>query len=253
MLQENLYSITTKFDARCKRCSLTTGRAIGGHSFSPLSKLGLFIISAYPGAEEVKQGFSLAPNTQSPTMDTMNAGRYLRYALTHVFDLDPSFPSSLKPFYKYCAYSNIVKCSPIIRKEKKDVSEQHIKVCKDWLELEVEELSKHNPKIPLLLLGSEACKLIDKDLTVYSNRRKLFHYKNLNPTIISFNPIECVRYSHRTLKDFKTRLDGTLKVEDIGYWKPLPFGSVPWHFLKDLELIKKYVLNHYYYHLNKVN
>lgn len=244
MITDYKYRLHTA-DGKCKRCDLSTGCSIFGHSYLPFSNIELIVVSAYPAAEEIKQGITLASNQPKDKMDLMNTGRFFRSFITYVFDQDPTFPSELKPFYERIFFTNMIKCSPMVRKEQREVKSQHINICKDWLELEIEEIEGYNFTVPILLAGTEASKLLHKDMTVYANRRKVHHYKERHACVISLNPAEVLRYSLKTIKESKVLQDGRLRVQDVAYWKPIPFGESRWHFKRDLELIKEQVVLNY--------
>ena len=91
-----VYRILPDFNSGCNKCALFNNQAIGGHSFGKINEVELIIIAAYPAMEEVKKGYSLAPNTKKENIDKLNAGRYIEYSVLQTFDLDPNVPNELK-------------------------------------------------------------------------------------------------------------------------------------------------------------
>lgn len=246
-VNSRVYRILPDFNPGCKNCSLASNQAIGGHSFGKIEQVELIIVAAYPAMEEVKKGYSLASNIKKKDIDKLNAGRYVEYSIMRTFDLDNDVPQELKPFYNRIAFTNIIKCSPFSsRGEKIDVKDKHIKTCKQtWLEKEIQIISNFNPTCPILLCGSEAAKLLAPKQTVYSSRRSEFKYKNSHPTIITFNPVEAVRYTSNVITASRTNSKGNLIVSSIQPEKPIIIGSTTWHWKQDMESIKKLVLNNY--------
>ena len=242
-----VYRLLPDFNPRCQACSLGNKAAIGGHTFGKLSEVELIIVAAYPAREEVLKGYSLAPNKKNEHFDKPNAGRYLRYSLIHTFDMDLEIPDSLKSFYKKVAFTNIIKCSPFnLHQEKIDVKDNHVRICKStWLEKEIAAVAQFNPTCPILLCGSEAVKLLGFKTKVYSNRQKIFTYNNTHPTLITFNPVEVCRYTPYKITKSKTTNKGLIYVDSVAVQKPIIVGSTSWHWLQDMKLIKKLVLENY--------
>jgi hypothetical protein len=249
-----VYRILPNFDSKCRNCGLSNGCAIGGHSFRRTSEVELIIVAAYPAREEVKKGYSLAPNQLRPKVDKPNAGRYVKYSSIFHFDWDVDFPKELKPFYDRIAFTNVIKCSPFTRTgDKLDVKDKHIKACKStWLEKEIAMVAQYNPTCPILLCGSEAAKLLSPKQKVYSSRRKHFMYNNTHPVLVTFNPVEVVRYTAYEITKSKTNSKGKLFVEEVKPEKPVVVGSTTWHWKQDMESVKKLVLANYKYR-NKEN
>ena len=199
---DRVFRILPDFNPGCMNCSLSNK-------------------GAYPAREEVKKGYSLAPNEKRPKIDKPNAGRYLKYSIIHTFDNDPNFPDELKPFYNRVAFTNMIKCSPFnFRHEKMDVTDKHIKSCKiTWLEKEIEAISKFNPTCPILLCGSEAVKLLGPKMKVYSNRRQVFTYKTTHPVLVTFNPVEVCRYTSYKIVDKRITSNKTIDTRTILLFK----------------------------------
>lgn len=241
-----VYRILPDFNKGCRDCSLSNNCAIGGHSFGKISEIELLVVAAYPAREELKKGFSLAPNNPRPKIDRLNAGRYLKYSILASFDNDENFPPELKSFYNRIGFSNMIKCSPFNKTgDKLTVTDKHIKSCKKWLEKEIAEVSKYNPTCPILLCGSEAVKLLGPKTKVYTNRRKKFIYNNTHPVVVTFNPVEVVRYTSYVITENKTTSRGKLLVEEVRPEKPIIIGSPTWHWKKDIESVKELVLANY--------
>lgn len=244
---KRLYRILPDFNPSCRNCSLFTNQAIGGHSFGKIEEVELIIVAAYPATEEVKKGFSLAPNEKKENIDKLNAGRYLEYSILSLFDNDNNFPKELKPFYNKVAFTNMIKCSPFSRTgDKLEVKDKHIKSCKaTWLEKEINAIAKFNPTCPILLCGSEAAKLLHPKQKVYSSRRSVFMYNTTHPVIITFNPVEAVRYTSNKIVESNFNSNGKLLVQKVLPEKPIIVGSTSWHWKQDLLSIKKLVLENY--------
>ncbi len=246
-LSSRIYRILPDFNPGCKNCNLFNNQAIGGHSFGQIDKVELIIVAAYPAMEEVKKGYSLASNLKKDKIDRLNAGRYVEYSIKQTFDLDNNVPVDLKPFYSRIAFTNMIKCSPFSKTGQKiDVKDVHIKTCKQtWLEKEIRAIANFNPTCPILLCGSEAVKLLHPKQKVYSSRRKEFTYNNTHPVIVTFNPVEAVRYTSNCITESRVNSKGRLLVNSIKPEKPIVVGSTTWHWKQDMDLIKKLVLNNY--------
>jgi len=246
---KRVYRMLPDFERDCGRCSLSNGQAIGGHSFGKISDVEMIIIAAYPAREEMKKGYSLAPNLRRPKIDKPNAGRYVEYSTIYHFDWDDNFPDELKPFYDRVAFTNMIKCSPFNRTgEKLNVTDKHIKTCKQvWLEKEIAAVAAYNPTCPILLCGSEAAKLLNPKQKVYSSRRKRFMYNNTHPVMVTFNPVEVVRYTAYEISESRVNTKGKLLVEAVKPEKPVVVGSTTWHWKQDMESMKRLVLANYKY------
>lgn len=225
-------------DIKCTKCSLTTGRSVHGQSAVPLDKVLLVLISAYPSTEEVKQGITLAPSQKF-----MNAGKYCRFALNSVFSKDEFF-SSIPSFSDYVFFTNAIRCSPLLKKEKKEVTKEHLSKCSYWFDKELESLPTG---VPILIAGSEAVKsLIGPNESIYANRRKVLSIKG-HPSVVTMNPIEPARYHPYELDISMTR-NGRVKIKKKSMM-PAIFGSPPYWFKQDLllvkDLVKEYINNSY--------
>lgn len=222
-------------DGKCSKCSLSTGRTIHGQSSVPLDKVLLILISAYPSTEEVKQGMTLAPSQKF-----MNAGKYCRSAINLVFAEDEFF-KDFYPFSDYTFFTNAIRCSPLLKREKKDITKEHIKKCSGWFDLEL----KHLPKVPILLAGSEPVKsLIGFDESMYGNRRTVHRIKGRD-AVVTMNPIEPARYHPYEVQSSISKR-GKISITKRSMMKPV-FGSPPYLFKQDLilvkELVKAYMIN----------
>lgn len=242
-----VYRIDNNFNPRCSKCSLSTQGAIGGHSFCGNNEVELLVVAAYPTREELKKGYSLAPNTKRDTKDGMNAGRFVRASINSTFNSDSRIPKNKKPFYKYVAFSNMIKCSPIGKLGKTKLTDLHINSCKNWLEKEIEILSHFNTNMPIMLCGSEAVKLLGKDMKVFSKRRQIYLYKNQHPVVISFNPVEVIRYTPYEISEKKYTNSGRLIVEDTRVKSPIVFSSPAWQWNNDLATLKELIINNLRY------
>jgi len=242
-----VFRILPDFNRECRNCTLANNCALDGHSFGRTSEIELLIVAAYPAREEIKQGFSLAPNKRRPKIDKPNAGRYLQYSIMAAFDNDKDFPDELKPFYNRIGFTNMIKCSPFTKTgDKINVTDRNIKACKQtWLEKEIAEIGRYNPTCPILLCGSEAVKLLGPKTKVYANRRQQFTYNNTHPVIVTFNPVEVVRYTAYAISEKKVTSRGKLLVEEIRAEKPVVIGSPTWHWRQDMDSVKKLVIDNY--------
>jgi hypothetical protein len=211
-------------DLRCKRCNLSTGQSIFGQAEVPLDDVCLAVISAYPGKEELKQNISLAPIEKG-----FNAGKFFRLSISATFDNDDRIPETYKPFIKKVFITNAIKCSPA----KGGVKPPNIAKCRDWLEMEMRSLP---PNVPILLAASEAVKsILGSDQGLYTNRRKTELTWEGHPLVVTFNPIEPLRYA------LETQVGDSDK---FTFWKPVPYGEMRWHYMNDLELIKTFVIRY---------
>jgi len=244
---KRVYRLLPDFDSNCNNCALSCGSAIGGHTFGGLSNVNLIIIAPFPSREELKKGFSFAPNLKTESIDKPNAGRFFQYSTIFHFDWDVHFPQTLKPFYDKIAFTNILKCSPFdSRGDKVDIKDHYIRSCKiKWLEKEINVISKYNPTCPILLCGTEAAKLLHPNQKLYSSRRTVFTYNSTHPTLITFNPLDISRYTAMDISSSSLNLKGKLSVQSTKPIKPVIVGSPTWHWNQDMILIKKLVVTNY--------
>lgn len=219
-VQQEMYRIA-EADSKCNRCDLSSGCAIFGHSEVPLKDVLLIVVSAYPGREEVKQGITLAPSKDK----SYNAGKFFRRFIEYVFDSDERFVK-YRPFINHIFLTNAIKCSP----NKKEVKGTHIQKCKSWLDLELDKLPL---TAPILIAASHALESLTDSKSLYAARRKVSYIKH-HPYIVTFNPIEPLRYSLETMD----------KPNEVSFWRPIPYGEMRWHFNRDIELAKKLVLEY---------
>jgi uracil-DNA glycosylase len=248
---------------KCTLCKLGKGRAVFGQSECNASEVHLVVVSAFPGNSEVQQDKSLAPQSAESKRlgKPMGAGEFLRLSFKALFDRDPNFPEELKPFENFVFFTNAVKCNPQHGKEKLNVTPAMIKKCKEeWL---LPEIREFDPKVPILLAAGEAVKsILGTDYSLQTSRRKV-HYVNEHPVVVTINPIEAERGLIKELKNPEAVIEDLeklfLRVKNPGkkvshlmssyYWKteegsPL-FGSVPWHWQRDLFLLKEQVINYW--------
>lgn len=246
---------------KCTLCKLGKGRAVFGQSECTYSQVMLVVVSAFPGANEIAQNLSLAPQTaeSKKLRKQMGAGEFLRLSFKALFDNDPNFPEELKPFERYVFFTNALKCNPQQGQDKINITPTMIRKCKEeWL---IPEIRQFSPKVPLLLAAGEAVKsILGNEYSLQTSRRKV-HYVNEHPTVVTVNPIEAERGLIKEIKNPQETFEDLeklfLKVKNPNtktsklitsfYWKteqgaPL-LGSVPWHWQKDMNLIKEQVLN----------
>lgn len=257
-----LYRLSN-INPKCTLCKLGKGKAVFGQSECDPSHVVLVVVSAYPGSAEVQGNQSLiAQSAESKRLGKpMGAGEFLRLTFKALFDNDPNFPEELKPFEKYVFFTNALKCNPQHGKDKINITPTMIKRCKEeWL---IPEIRQFNPKVPILLAAGEAVKsILGEGYKLHDSRRQV-HYVNEHPTVVTINPIEAerglikeLRKPEETFEDLEKLF---LKVKNPGtktnklissyYWKteegaPL-FGSVPWHWQKDISLIKEQVISYW--------
>ncbi len=244
---KRVYKILNNFNNKCNSCNLSNGASIAGHTYSSLSEIKLIVVLNYPTLKEVKEGFSLIPNEVNNKLkiSNRNAGRYFQETIKFVFDNDLDFPQEYKPFYSKIAFTNIIKCTPFnFKHDKTTITPRHIKTCKQlWLEKEIAEIAKYNPTCPILLCGKEAVKLLGDKQTLYNYRRKVFYYKTLHPVLLTFNPNDVLKYTANFIKESRSTPSGKLFIDKALPEKPIRIGSPAWHWLKDINLIKKIILD----------
>ena len=242
---------TEYFDRECRRCKLSTGKAVAGQSSVPLNSILGIIVSDYPGANEEEMNLSLAPDKKKDKSKTsMAAGAYLRLFINHLFSNDlPEY----YPIEDYFYFTNAIKC----RKREEAVKDVQRKKCKEtWLEVELSQLPN---QVPILAAGSEAVKaLIGLKETINNNRKKLLSYKD-HPVIVTYNPINAERGALRMLVEPPDKVKKDLHIlydrrkatkynisiaAQSKYWKPLLPGMNNYFFLQDLQLFKSQVKNY---------
>lgn len=196
----------------CTRCILSQGRKhppIPGCSPCPMGEVRLVVVSAYPGAEEVKSGQSLSPSTGR----TVNAGKILE---TYMQKLSRELGYDL---YHLTYRTNAMKCPP--KGKKGDKLTEPRNICKGWLMAEIEEVPAG---VPILLAGSDAVQSI-LGKTLFDSRGVVHYYGN-HPVVVTVNPIEVERSARFTYSS-----TGEL----VGV--PPIVGSVGWLWVKDMKLL----------------
>jgi uracil-DNA glycosylase len=243
---------TPKSITDCKRCSLQCGESIHSHCFSEFVEAQAFVVSAYPGNQELKTGLTLAPYAGwTKYSKRINAGTYLQEQFIELFDKDKVIPNTYKPFYDISTIrGNAIRCIPRKGKEQIKVTSEHLDACRYWLQQDIRQLSNLTP---ILLCGKEAVLSLfgdrpnliggtkGKPPSLYKLRRQIWFYNN-HPVIITENPIQAVnslRYSiiKETVNDKGVPEPKTQQIE-----LPPPLGSTGWHFNRDLELLKLLIL-----------
>jgi uracil-DNA glycosylase len=217
---------------------------VHGNGPEDLSKVKLIVISDYPGAYEVKEGYPMVdkfrdrPEVYRGKVQPRNAGNFLRRALHLMYGLDT---------YTDCWITNAVKCSP----NKVSVIEgAHIKPCTNkWLTSEFQLLDLHCPQAPTLVVGTHAFRAIKhlyKSTSaqldaqgVIGSRRKV-HIINGRPFVFSFNPAIAARSEPRIETAVKQTSKGTYISTTDWLYPPLP-GSPIDKFIKDLRLLADYI------------
>lgn len=199
----------------CTRCHLSDGRnhpPIPGTSSCPMSDVRLVVVSAYPGAEEVKAGQSL-----SPSQRTMNAGRILQ-AYLHRASVKLGWPEHV--LYGLTYRTNAMKCPPRGKKADKLVHPRNI--CRAWLMAEIAEVGD---KVPILLAGTEAVQSLLPGVGLYEGRG-FVHWYGTHPVVCTINPIQVERAARKDTND-----KGNLVA------LPPVVGSDPWLFQKDIDIL----------------
>lgn len=250
-------------DSKCSLCKLGNYKAVFGQAESPPDKVALIVVSAFPGSSEVSQGISLCPQSAESKRlgKPMGAGEFLRLTFKALFDRDPEIPDELKPFEQHVFFTNAIKCNPQRGKDKTNITPAMIKTCRDaWL---IPEIQQFDPRTPILLAAGEAVKsVLGKEYSLHTSRRQI-HQVNDHPVVVTMNPIEAERGLIKELKNPEAAFEDLeklfLKVKNPGkkvnqllnshYWKteegtPL-LGSIPWHWQKDMKLIKQEVLKYW--------
>lgn len=168
----------------CQRCALSHGRKhtpIPGCSPCPMPDVRLVVVSAYPGAEEVRAMQSLSPSPK-----TVNAGRVLQMYIELQVSKAVGFD-----LYHRTYRTNAMKCPP--KGLKGDKLTQPRNVCRSWLLAELEEVPA---KVPILLAGSDAVTSV-LGLPLYESRGRV-HYYGGHPVVVTVNPIEVERSTRFT-------------------------------------------------------
>lgn len=232
----SLYYRADGVNPACKKCSLSTGNSIHGQAEVPLNSVALIVVSAYPGNEELKQGITLAINNSN----RMNAGFYIRKAISYVFDMKGSpIPKEYKPFNLYVFFTNAIRCSPLVGKIRHDIKDTHIKTCHQWLSHELSNMEG----VPILACGSEAVKsLLGNNYSVYNNRGVTHNY-NGHPLIITINPIEALRYHPMVVEEVTKKRNGTILPKKVVMGNP-KLGSPPYFFKQDLIRVRSLVMDY---------
>jgi len=189
----------------CQRCTLSSGRKhppIPGCAPCPMPDVRLVVVSAYPGAEEVRAMQSLSPSPK-----TMNAGRILQTYLQKLFTED---------LYHRTYRTNAMKCPP--KGLKGDKLTQPRNVCRSWLLAELEEIPS---RVPILLAGSDAVTSV-LGLPLYESRGRV-HYYGTHPAVVTVNPIQVersTRFTYSSTGDIRPQAhikgsEGAIWVDDL--------------------------------------
>lgn len=234
-----------RFNKKCNACGLATGKAVcSSIGNQDLTKMKLVVVSDYPGHYEETFSYCMYSNEdrrkgkRGSNKGWPNAGNYIRDYITREFGLDT---------YEEVYFTNAVKCNP--RKDKPDIS-RHIKKCYSlWLSNEFILIDRVNPTVPVLVLGDTAFKCFGKVIKngpftslgkspkMKDARRKIFYY-NSHPLAVTVNPAAVASSSYRL-----ERSEVSSTTSMVYYWELPPLvGSPQWHYNKDLEVIKPYVV-----------
>jgi uracil-DNA glycosylase len=146
-----------------------------------MSGVRLVVVSAYPGAEEVRAMQSLSPSPK-----TVNAGRVLQMYIEKQVSKAVGFD-----LYHRTYRTNAMKCPP--KGLKGDKLTQPRNVCKSWLLAELEEVPS---RVPILLAGSDAVTSV-LGLPLYESRGRV-HYYGTHPVVVTINPIQVERSTRFT-------------------------------------------------------
>lgn len=250
-MMDNLFR-TPNSSPDCKRCSLGGGEAIHSHCFSEFNKALVYVVSAYPGNQELKTGVSLAPYPGwNKNSKRLNAGTYLQVQFQELFDSDINISNEYKPFYdKATIRTNAIRCSTRKGKEMIDVTTEHTNACRHWLHQDMKVL---DPLTPILACGKEAVMSLFGDRpnliggsknklpSLYTLRRRIWMYNN-HPVIITENPVQAVNSLRYVINKETINNKGVPEAKVIEVELPPPLGTTAWHFNRDLELLKLLVL-----------
>lgn len=201
----------------CTNCPLHKQRdngikAVHTYAFTPFSNILLFVLASYPGAKEEKEGLSLVGES----------GKAFDKAVNEVTS-NIILPKCYKPFLKYVAKGNVIRCNP--KKEK--VSKSQRNACKTWLS---KDLNVMHPQVPILACGSEAKKILfGEEGSLYKMRGKV-HYYESHPVVITNNPVILVKYKQEYILPSGERIE-----------KDTVTGSPKYFFMKDLRLMANVV------------
>ena len=198
---------------KCTRCVLSQGRKhapIPGCSPCPMNEVRLVVVSAYPGAEEVRSGQSLSPSSGK----TVNAGKILE---TYLHKMSQGMGLDL---YQLTYRTNAIHCPPKGKKGGK--LDEPRNICKGWLMAEIEEVPAG---VPILLAGSDAVQSL-LGRTLFDSRGIVHRYGN-HPVVVTVNPIEVERSARFAYSSSSKDLVGL----------PPIIGSTGWLWVKDMKLL----------------
>jgi hypothetical protein len=246
----NIYR-TPGCDPDCTQCELGIGQAIHSHCFSKFEDSKLFILSAYPGNQELKSNLTLCPyDNWNPKRKNINAGTYLDQHFKLMFDKDPDIPNYLKPFYDIATVrGNAVRCSTRKGKEVIDVKDKHLSSCRFWLKQDIASL---HPNTVIMVCGKEAVNSLFGDRkhlfgnsksipSLFKLRRQIWLYDK-HPVVITENPAQVVKSLLSNITKFTVDKNGLKLVKEAEIEiTPAPY-STSWHFNRDIQLVKDIIL-----------
>lgn len=187
------------FNDTCRACKLAHSDqskdppVAGGTSAKSFEDLKLIVISDHPGFYEVKYQYPMydnKPERDKKDLLRPNAGAYIR-GIIESWKVNNQYLNSYEDVY----FTNAIKCNP----GQKTVEKLHITQCsKVWLNLELLNIDKVNPTVPILVAGATAFKAMipyleetDKGTNSKNNinkyRRRVLSYKR-HPVVVTFNP-----------------------------------------------------------------
>ncbi|MGG6281765.1 uracil-DNA glycosylase family protein [Leptolyngbya sp. AN03gr2] len=235
------------FSRTCKECPLSTGCSVGGTGPDDLSKVKLIVISDHPGYYETLKGYSQVPvylvkedgKRKSRLPERRNSGQFLRDLISDCFGLC---------HWSEVYYTNALKCDPLHKGRKINVSEkQHLGICAgNWLRWELETLNQYAPTAPILVGGSIALKALQMLYPGLPNgklndlRRREDLHAGEHPVVVTFNPAAPARSEARLETEVGMKYKKpVLEVKNLQWWFPVLPGSPVWVFLKDIEPLAK--------------
>jgi uracil-DNA glycosylase len=237
-----LGKLRLEHNARAIERDETPVYCVSGNGPEDLTKVKLIVISDYPGAYEVTQGYPMVdkydikPAVVRGKVQPQNAGGFLRQALRMMYGLDS---------YNDVWITNAVKCNPATATV---VETQHLRPCvKKWLVNELNVLDRYCPKVPILTLGTQAFRAVrfmydnqtDAFQAGYKACRRKVHWVGERPVVVSFNPAIAARSQARIETQVKkTKHNGVYVAKTDWLYPPLP-GSPVDRFINDLRCLSE--------------
>jgi len=249
-----------EFDRGCKKCSLSTKKAVQGAGPNNLSNVKLIIISDHPGDYEERYGYPFYDNSAEASKRKKNkygqlkgtyeppgfpnAGSYIRQLIHSKFGLDT---------YNEVWCTNVVKCNP----RGATIGSKHLRTCvRSHLIRELTEINNVVPNVPILIAGRHAFdgigyldKTLKKQLgnSLREVRRTNSYKLWSHPLVFTFNPASVRDNEFRIEKklgfrEYTNRNKHRIRhIYDIRTLPELP-GSPRWIFNKDIEYLRELLI-----------